>query len=57
MVHHMQNLGNLKYACPEVREKLAFAAQEQWLELFDRTLASEFDLDPFTLLVRTSCLG
>jgi Domain of unknown function (DUF6647) len=57
MVHHLQNLGNLKYACPEVREKLAFAAQEQWLELFDRTLASEFDLDPFTLLVRTSCLG
>ena len=57
MVHHLQNLGNLKYACPEAREKLAFAAQEQWLELFDRTLASEFDLDPFTLLVRTSCLG
>jgi hypothetical protein len=57
MVHHLQNLGNIKYACPEVREKLAFAAQEQWLELFDRTLASEFELDPFTLLVRTSCLG
>ena len=57
MVHHLQNLGNLKYACPEAREKLAFAAQEQWLELFDRTLASEFDLDPFTLLVRTSCFG
>jgi Domain of unknown function (DUF6647) len=57
MVHHLQNLGNLKYECPEAREKLAFAAQEQWLELFDRTLASEFDLDPFTLLVRTSCFG
>jgi hypothetical protein len=57
MVHHLQNLGNLKYECPEAREKLAFAAQEQWLELFDHTLASEFELDPFTLLVRTSCLG
>jgi Domain of unknown function (DUF6647) len=57
MVHHLQNLGNLKYECPEAREKLAFAAQGQWLELFDRTLASEFELDPFTLLVRTSCLG
>ena len=57
MVHHLQNLGNLKYECPEAREKLAFAAQEQWLELLDRTLASEFGLDPFTLLVRTSCLG
>jgi hypothetical protein len=57
MVHHLQNLGSLKYECPEAREKLAFAAQEQWLELFDHTLASEFELDPFTLLVRTSCLG
>jgi uncharacterized protein DUF6647 len=57
MVHHLQNLGDLKYACLEAREKLAFAAQEQWLELFDRTLAGEFELDPFTLLVRTSCLG
>jgi hypothetical protein len=57
MVHHLQNLGNLKYECAEAREKLAFAAQGQWLELFDRTLASEFDLDPFTLLVRTSCFG
>ena len=57
MVHHLQNLGNLKYACPEAREKLAFAAQEQWLELFDRTLASEFDIDPLTLLVRTNCFG
>jgi Domain of unknown function (DUF6647) len=57
MVHHLQNLGKLKYECPEAREKLAFAAQEQWLELFDRTLADEFELDPFTLLVRTSCLG
>ena len=57
MVHHLQNLGKLKYECPEAREKLAFAAQEQWLELFDRTLAGEFELDPFTLLVRTSCFG
>jgi hypothetical protein len=57
MVHHMQNVGNLKYECPDAREKLAFAAQERWLELFDQTLAGEFGLDPFTLLVRTSCLG
>jgi hypothetical protein len=57
MVHHLQNLGNLKYACSEAREKPAFAAQEQWLRIFNASLASEFDLDPFTLLVRTSCLG
>ena len=57
MVHHMQNVGNVKYECLDAREKLAFAAQERWLELFDHTLAGEFGLDPFTLLVRTSCLG
>jgi hypothetical protein len=57
MVHHLQNLGNLKYECPEAREKLAFAAQKQWLELFGLSLLSEFELDSFTLLVRTSCLG
>jgi len=57
MVHHLQNLGNLKYECLEAREKLAFATQKQWLELFGLGLLSEFELDPFTLLVRTSCLG
>jgi hypothetical protein len=36
---------------------LAFAAQKQWLELFGLSLLSEFELDPFTLLVCTSCLG
>jgi hypothetical protein len=39
MVHHLQNLGNLKYACSEAREKLAFAAQEQWLRIFGASLA------------------
>jgi hypothetical protein len=55
MVHHLQNLGKLKYECPEAREKLAFAAQEQWLGLFGRSLSSEFDIDPFTLKVKTVC--
>ena len=55
MVHHLQNLGKLKYECSEAREKLAFAAQEQWLGLFGRSLSSEFDIDPFTLKVRTVC--
>jgi hypothetical protein len=57
MIHLPQNLGNFKYECPEAREKLAFAAQKRWLELFGLTLGSDFELDPFTLLVRTSCLG
>jgi Domain of unknown function (DUF6647) len=55
MVHHLQNLGKLKYECSEAREKLAFAAQEQWLGLFGRSLSSEFDIDPFTLKVKTVC--
>lgn len=57
MVHHLQNAAGLTYACPEEREKTAYAAQKKWLALFGRSLASEFKLDPMTLLVRTSCLG
>src|SRR5262245_42920924 len=30
LVHHLQNLGRLKYACPQEREALAYAAQERW---------------------------
>jgi hypothetical protein len=56
-VHHLQNLGQLKYQCPQEREKLAYAAQARWLGLFGRTLSGEFEVDPFTLLVQTSCLG
>ena len=57
MVHHIQNRGQLKYECPQEREKLAYAAQGRWLGLFGLTLAGEFELDPFTLLVRTRCMG
>ncbi len=56
MVHHIQNVAGLKFACPEVREKMAFEAQERWLALFSSNLQAEFGLDPFTLLVRTNCL-
>jgi hypothetical protein len=56
MVHHVQNVAGLVYACPEERERLAYAAQRQWLALFGRDLMREFRLDPLTLLVRTSCM-
>jgi hypothetical protein len=56
IVHHIQNMAGLKFACPEEREKAAFEAQERWLGLFDSDLLTEFGLDPFTLLVRTHCL-
>jgi len=57
MVHHLQGNAKLGYACPQEREKLAYAAQQRWLGLFGRTLSSEFEIDPFTLLVRTGCMG
>jgi hypothetical protein len=56
MVHHLQNVGQLKYSCPQAREVVAFAAQERWLSLSGRTLESEFGIDKLTLLVRTNCL-
>ena len=55
MVHHLQKEKELKYACPEEREQLAFAAQERWLAMYGTNLETEFELDPFTLLVRTNC--
>ena len=56
MVHHLQNVGGLKYECPQAREKPAYRAQSQWLGLFGRNLADEFEIDRMTLLVRTSCM-
>ncbi len=32
MVHHIQNLAGISYECPEAREALAFAAQENGLQ-------------------------
>jgi hypothetical protein len=55
MVHHLQNLAGMRFACPEAREKLAYAAQGDWLALFGRDLFTDFETDPFTLLVRTEC--
>ena len=55
MVHHFQNMLGLKYECPQAREALAYRAQEQWLGLFGHDLATDFDLDPFSLLVKTKC--
>ncbi len=56
MVHHLQNMAGHEYDCPAAREELAYRAQAEWLELFGRSLESEFGLDPLTMLVRTNCL-
>jgi hypothetical protein len=55
LVHHLQNVSGAKFDCAGEREKVAYRAQLRWLELFEKTLAEEFDLDPMTLLVRTNC--
>jgi hypothetical protein len=55
MVHHLQKLGGLTYECPQGREKLAYVAQNRWLWLSGQDLASEFAIDPFSLLVKTNC--
>jgi len=55
MVHHLQNLSHASYACPAEREKLAYQAQEKWLNMFGHSLATDFDLDGFTILVVTTC--
>jgi hypothetical protein len=56
MVHHIQHLAGLKHECPQEREKLAYMAQERWLNLFGHSLAQDFDLDAFSLLVKTKCV-
>ena len=55
MVHHLQNLSHAKFACPAESEKLPYEAQEKWLNMFGHSLASDFELDPFTILVVTTC--
>ena len=55
MVHHLQNLAGHRHPCPAAREKLAYAAQQKWLGLFGRDLKSEFDINPMTLKLSTSC--
>ena len=55
MVHHLQNVGSLKHDCPQAREKLAYAAQGHWLAQFGRNLQDELEVDPFAILVRSSC--
>jgi hypothetical protein len=56
MVHHLQELAGLKYACPQEREKLAYAAQDQWLRQFGGNLLDDFEMDGLWLLARTNCL-
>ena len=55
MVHYIQHVSRISHACREAREKIAYDAQNRWLQLFGRDLADEFGIDPFTRLVNTTC--
>lgn len=55
LVHHFQEEHQTKFECDAAREAKAFELQEKWLKLFGQSLEEEFQIDPFTLLVRTSC--
>jgi hypothetical protein len=56
MVHHLQNLGQLKYDCPAAREKLAYQAQDEWLKLYESNLEKEFEIAKVTVLVTSGCM-
>jgi hypothetical protein len=55
LVHHIQNVAGLKYECAFARESPAYKAQGRWLREHGLDLETEFDVDMFTLLVRSSC--
>ena len=56
MVHHLQYSAHIKFNCPQELEAAAYKAQEKWLQLFGKSLESEFGLDGFTILVNSNCL-
>ncbi|MFX0547453.1 DUF6647 family protein [Roseovarius sp. S1116L3] len=55
MVHHLQSVSDMRFACAAEREVLAYRAQDDWLGLFGETLESAFGIDAATLLVGTVC--
>jgi hypothetical protein len=57
MVHHLQNLAGLTYDCPAAREKPAYLAQDRWLQQHGLDLEIEFQIDKFTLVVSSACMG
>ena len=56
MVHHLQNVNKEKFECPAAREKPAYLAQDKWLKQFDQTLEQDFEVDLFTIVVKSACV-
>ena len=55
MVHHLQRFDDEIFACAEAREKPAYKAQADWLNLIGKSLEQEFELDAMSLLFLTKC--
>ena len=55
MVHHLQRFDKEIFACAEAREKPAYQAQADWLNLIGSSLEQEFELDAMSLLFLTKC--
>jgi len=55
MVHHLQNVGEVSYPCPQAREKPAYLMQAKWLEQHGLDLGKEFDIDDFTIAMTSMC--
>jgi hypothetical protein len=55
LVHDIQNVLGLQFECAQAREKLAYLVQDRWLARSGHSLAADFQLDPFTLLLSTTC--
>lgn len=55
MVHHLQRFDERTFACAQAREKPAYEAQADWLQLIGTSLEQEFELDPMSLLFLTKC--
>jgi hypothetical protein len=56
LVHHLQNIAQMRFECTRAREATAYEAQERWLQQHGRSLRADFDIDPFTVLVHAMCL-
>jgi len=50
-----QNLADMKFACLEERERLAYEAQGKWLAIFGKDLGEEFGIDLFTVIAKGLC--
>lgn len=55
MVHHLQQDAGTVFACPAERERLAYRAQDDWMQLFGQDLQGAFGIDPALILVATVC--